>query len=169
MVASVPSDRRLRSVYSAKNERFLLTERNSERYARALRNRSCVKLQASWVGAVRVHSTSLNEWAHAYVAVRCGRAVWWRSEKQALDGLSPDRELLLRHPHAGIGSVSPKLMHELRIAENDGSLPPNSQAMACCIFGLAREGTPMQSHFLMESQEDKAGLERAVTNTLKQE
>ena len=30
MVASVPSDRRLRSVYSAKNERFLLTERKND-------------------------------------------------------------------------------------------------------------------------------------------
>merc|ERR1711871_597358 len=35
MVASVPSDRRLREIYRAENERFLRVERNSSRYARS--------------------------------------------------------------------------------------------------------------------------------------
>eukprot|EP00937_MAST-01D_sp_MAST-1D-sp2_P001255 g1255.t1 len=159
MFASVPSDRVLRDVYAPANELFLDKERKSARYARTLRIRRRAQLQAIWTGQVAMKSASLGEWRNVFLVLRCGKALWWRSSQQALAGLSAEDEILLKHPHAGIGGLSPMLARELG----------DKAQLAASVFGLDYEGKPMKRDFVMKSPREKQSLERAVSSTLKQD
>jgi len=153
MVGSLPSDRTLRATYRGANDRFLAEERSSARYARTMYSRTCAKLQACWVGKVRMKSPSSKAWVGAFLVLRCNRLLWWRTEEQALAGLSSESELHIKHTHAGIGGPSPMLLRELGAA---------GAKSAVCIFGLTQEGLPMKCDFLMESPDDKADLEAFI-------
>ena len=148
MMSSVPRDRALRAT-----NRFLAKQHPSERNARTMYARTCAKLQASWVGTARMKSVSSKAWAPTFLALRCNRLLWWSSEEQALRGLSAENELHIKHKQAGVGGPSPMLLRELGGA---------SAKMVVCIFGLARDGSPVKCNFLMASKKDKASLEGAI-------